>query len=63
MDVFVICPLTLRKFSQQYKEFHNENKAVNTQPPTSSKYLLRLYPKTIERDAYLQAAETHYQYA
>lgn len=53
---------TLRKFSQQYKEYHNENKAVNTQPPTSSQYLLRLYPKTVERDAFLQAAETHYQY-
>ncbi|TXT13715.1 hypothetical protein VHUM_01082 [Vanrija humicola] len=50
------------KFSQQYKEYHNENKAVNTQPPTSSKYLLRLYPKTIERDAFLTATETHHQY-
>lgn len=52
----------LRKFSQQYKEYHNENKAVNTQPPTSSKYMLRLYPKTVERDAFLQAAQTHYEY-
>lgn len=51
-----------RKFSQQYKEYHNENKAVNTQPPTSSKYMLRLYPKTVERDAFLQAAQTHYEY-
>ncbi|BEI84403.1 hypothetical protein CcaverHIS002_0410070 [Cutaneotrichosporon cavernicola] len=51
------------KFSQQYKEYHNENKAVNTQPPTSQKYLLRLYPKSIERDAFLQRSETHYEYA
>jgi len=45
-----------------YKEFPNENKGVNVQPPTSSRYLLRLYPTTIERDALLEAAEVDYQY-
>lgn len=50
------------KFSSLYKEYHNENKAVNAQPPTSAKYLLRLYPSTIERDALLEAAEVEYQY-
>lgn len=51
-----------RKFSALYKEYHNENKAVNSQPPTSARYLLRLYPSTIERDALLEAAEVEYQY-
>lgn len=51
-----------RKFSALYKEYHNENKSVNTQPPTSAKYLLRLYPATIERDALLESAEIDYQY-
>ncbi|KAK4687681.1 hypothetical protein P7C73_g2435, partial [Tremellales sp. Uapishka_1] len=50
------------KFSALYKEYHLENKAVNVQPPTSSKYLLRLYPITIERDALLESAEVDYQY-
>jgi hypothetical protein len=45
-----------------YKEFHNENKAVNVQPPTSAQYLLRLYPHTIERDALIESAEVQYQY-
>lgn len=51
-----------RRFSGLYKEYHNENKAVNTQPPTSHKYLLTLYPHTIERDALLEEAEIEYQY-
>lgn len=51
-----------RKFNALYKEYHSENKAVNSQPPTSSRYLLRLYPSTIERDALLEAAEVEYQY-
>jgi len=51
-----------RKFQTLYKELNNENKAINVQPPTSSKYLLRLYPTTIERDALLEAAEVDYQY-
>lgn len=51
-----------RKFSTMYKEFHNENKAVNVQPPTSAQYLLRLYPHTIERDALIESAEVQYQY-
>lgn len=53
---------TRRKFAAQYKEYHTENKAVNSQPPTSSQYLLRLYPSTIERDALLESAEVEYQY-
>ncbi|WVO15406.1 hypothetical protein L204_103064 [Cryptococcus depauperatus] len=50
------------KFSQKYKEYHMENKAVNSQPPTSAKYLLRAYPVSVERDARLEAAEEEYQY-
>ncbi|KAK8844059.1 hypothetical protein IAR55_006853 [Kwoniella newhampshirensis] len=50
------------KFSGLYKEYHLENKAVNTQPPTSAKYLLRVYPASIERDALLEASEVEYQY-
>ncbi|WRT69210.1 uncharacterized protein IL334_006194 [Kwoniella shivajii] len=50
------------KFSSLYKEFHSENKAVNSQPPTSAKYLLRVYPISIERDALLEASEIEYQY-
>ncbi|WVR08971.1 hypothetical protein IAU60_006030 [Kwoniella sp. DSM 27419] len=50
------------KFSALYKEFHMENRAVNAQPPTSAKYLLRVYPLSIERDALLEAAEVEYQY-
>jgi hypothetical protein len=50
------------KFQALYKEYHNENKAVNSQPPTAPKYLLRLYPATIERDALLESAEVEYQY-
>ncbi|KAL7420994.1 hypothetical protein Q5752_003878 [Cryptotrichosporon argae] len=50
------------KFAQLYKEYHHENKTVNTQPPTSGKYLVRLYPHTIERDALLQAADVEFDY-
>ncbi|WWC63887.1 uncharacterized protein I303_106492 [Kwoniella dejecticola CBS 10117] len=50
------------KFSALYKEYHIENRAVNSQPPTSAKYLLRVYPMAIERDALLEAAEIEYQY-
>jgi hypothetical protein len=50
------------KFSQLYKEYHNESAAVNSQPPSSSQYLLRIYPVTIERDALLEATEIDYQY-
>ncbi|WVW79509.1 hypothetical protein I302_101478 [Kwoniella bestiolae CBS 10118] len=50
------------KFSALYKEYHLENKSVNSQPPTSAKYLLRVYPMSIERDALLEAAEIEYQY-
>ncbi|OCF56324.1 hypothetical protein L486_06266 [Kwoniella mangroviensis CBS 10435] len=50
------------KFSALYKEYHLENKSVNSQPPTSAKYLLRVYPISIERDALLEAAEIEYQY-
>lgn len=57
-----LADIPYRKFSVLYKEFHNENKGVNVQPPTSSRYLLRLYPTTIERDALLEAAEVDYQY-
>jgi len=35
---------------------------VNSQPPTSSRYLMRLYPATVERDALLESAEVEYQY-
>lgn len=52
----------ISKFQALYKEYHNENKAVNSQPPTAPKYLLRLYPATIERDALLESAEVEYQY-
>lgn len=45
-----------------YKEYHAENKMVNSQPPTSAKYLLHAYPVSIERDARLEAAEEEYQY-
>lgn len=45
-----------------YKEYHQENKGINSQPPTSQRYLLRLYPHTIERDALLESAEVDYQY-
>lgn len=51
-----------RKFNSLWKELNNENRDVNTQPPTSAQYLLRLYPHTIERDALLEAAEIEYQY-
>jgi hypothetical protein len=50
------------KFSQLYKEYHNESAAVNSQPPSSAQYLLRIYPVTIERDALLEATEIDYQY-
>lgn len=50
------------RFQQLWKEYHAENKAVNAQPPTSANYLLRLYPKTIERDALLESAEIEFQY-
>ncbi|OCF35691.1 hypothetical protein I317_03215 [Kwoniella heveanensis CBS 569] len=50
------------KFSALYKEYHMENKTVNSQPPTNAKYLLRVYPMSIERDALLEAAEVEYQY-
>jgi hypothetical protein len=50
------------KFSQLYKDYHNENKAVNSQPPTSAQYLLKIYPVGIERDALLEATEIDYQY-
>lgn len=50
------------KFLSLYKEFNNENKAVNTQPPTSSKYLLELYPYTVERDALLESADIEFAY-
>jgi hypothetical protein len=46
-----------RRFQQLWKDYHAENKAVNTQPPTSANYLLRLYPKTLERDALLAENE------
>lgn len=49
------------RFSQLYRDYHNENKTVNVQPPTSTQYLLRLYPKTLERDALLEAMEVEYQ--
>lgn len=50
------------KFSQLYKDYHNENSAVNHQPPTAAQYLLRMYPVSIERDALLEATEIDYQY-
>ncbi|ORX39331.1 hypothetical protein BD324DRAFT_619272 [Kockovaella imperatae] len=50
------------KFATLYKDYHNENRAVNSQPPTSSQYYLRLYPRTVERDALLESAEVDYQY-
>lgn len=49
--------LTSRRFQQLWKDYHAENKAVNSQPPTSANYLLRLYPKTLERDALLAENE------
>ncbi|AAW44001.1 hypothetical protein CNBF2970 [Cryptococcus deneoformans B-3501A] len=50
------------KFGAMYKEYHAENKLVNSQPPTSAKYLLHAYPVSVERDARLEAAEEEYQY-
>ncbi|TYJ57664.1 hypothetical protein B9479_001517 [Cryptococcus floricola] len=50
------------KFGQMYKEFHAENKMVNSQPPTSAKFLLHAYPVSVERDARLEAAEEEFQY-
>lgn len=57
-----IVKLIIRRFQQLYREYHLENKAINSQPPTSAKYLLRLYPMTVERDALLESAEVEYQY-
>ena len=57
----IMLMLDSRKFAMLYKDYHNENKAVNAQPPTSAQYYLRLYPRTIERDALLESAEVDYQ--
>ena len=50
------------KFSALYREYHTDNKAVNKQPPQSAQYDLRLYPKSLERDALFEATEVNYQY-
>ena len=50
------------KFSALYREYHNENRAVCKQPPQSAQYDLRLYPKSLERDALFEATEVSYQY-
>ncbi|RXK38965.1 hypothetical protein M231_03695 [Tremella mesenterica] len=50
------------KFISLYKEYNNENKQVNSLPPTSSKYLLELYPYTVERDALLESADREFEY-
>jgi hypothetical protein len=54
--------LTCRKFQALWKEYHAENKAINSQPPTSANYLLRMYPNSLERDALLQEQETMWDY-
>jgi hypothetical protein len=54
--------LTIRKFQTLWKEYHAENKAINSQPPTSANYLLRMYPNSLERDALLQEQETMWDY-
>ena len=54
--------LTIRKFQALWKEYHAENKAINSQPPTSANYLLRMYPNSLERDALLQEQETMWDY-
>lgn len=54
--------LTIRRFQTLWKEYHTENKAINSQPPTSADYLLRMYPKSLERDALLQEQETMWAY-
>jgi hypothetical protein len=54
--------LTTRKFQALWKEYHAENKAINSQPPTSANYLLRMYPNSLERDALLQEQETMWDY-
>ncbi|WVQ81395.1 hypothetical protein IAT38_003519 [Cryptococcus sp. DSM 104549] len=50
------------KYQTQVKELAAECKSVNTQPPTSARYLLHAYPITVERDARLEAAEEEYNY-
>jgi hypothetical protein len=50
------------KFSALYRDYHKENEQVNSQPPTSVQYELKMYPKSLERDALFEATEVNYQY-
>jgi hypothetical protein len=50
------------RFQTLWKDLHTENRAINSQPPTSANYLLRMYPKSLERDALLQEHEVMWDY-